>query len=876
MDLVRLAGPWVLLAALPAWAAILYASLSPASRRGGAAVRAALLCAAAGLLAAALAGPEVRVGRPDAACAVLVRDASASMQPEVSAPQSLAAAARALPAGRVGLVTFAARPRTVVEPLTAGAADFSRDPARVLAARADPAASAEAGDLAAALEHAAAVLPQPDGLLLLYTDARETRPGAVAAAARLAASGVRVHALMPALPEADVRVDRIAPVGAPEPGRPAAIDVQVSATRAAEVVVRVPPAAPGADMTRRIVLAAGGTAVVRFDVGPLPVGLHPVAARIVAADGPDAWPGNDAARCLLSVGPPRSVVYAHGSAGPSPVREAVLHAMGGGSVIRTVPSPHVADSLNAGVALVVLDNVSAWSLGTDAAAGLARRVTDGGMGLLAVGGDASFGAGGYADSPLDALLPLSSRLGERPPVDLVLVVDASGSMNEAVGAVTKLALAKQAVFALRPALGSADRVGIVAFAGEAQAVSPLVGLAAWPTLRERLLALRAGGGTRITPAVRMALEMLPAPRPGDRTVRHVLLLGDGRSADFDLAPLEAAARARGASVSAVATGADADLERLGRLAAVTGGRLYGSGDLGRLADAFLKDLAWARGDGLIDKPSPAAWRASAPVWPASGAALPAAPAHNPTRPQQGADIHWACADAGAGPLLATWRRGAGKAAAMPLAAGEDAAEWFGGDAGRARLAPLVEWLSGQTAPEDWSAAIVDTPDGPAVRITLAPAAIGESAAAADAPAFRVAAFPQPSNTPAVTATQVAPGVYEAALPGDRGAAPGGEGDMHAGEGVASVVVHREDAGQAARLPVPGRPPAEFRATGVDRANLEAIVRAGGGRIHDTPQSVVQALAQVETRGYRPVGLLLVAAAGAAVLALVALRLLGRL
>ena len=63
---------------------------------------------------------------------------------------------------------------------------------------------------------------------------------------------------------------------------------------------------------------------------------------------------------------------------------------------------------------------------------------------------------------------------------------------------------------------------------------------------------------------------------------------------------------------------------------------------------------------------------------------------------------------------------------------------------------------------------------------------------------------------------------------------------------------------------------------MDRAKLEAIVKAGGGRIHATPESLVEAVERIQVRGYKPVGVYLVWAAAAMAALQIVLRLLGRL
>ncbi|HUU93296.1 MAG TPA: vWA domain-containing protein, partial [Phycisphaerae bacterium] len=592
MDLVRLASPWVLAGLLPVWAIIVYAVFAPRRRRAGAPARAVLACLTASLLLVALAGPSVRAAREGVCPVVLAHDISPSMSAAAGKNdpgEALAPWSAALPVGQVRL---------------------------------HPVAGHAGTDLERGITDAARTLPDGQGIVLLYTDARETRGDAVAAATRLAAAGIQVHAVVPDLRPRDVAILSLAPAGDAVPGRPVGLQVQLASTAPADAQVTVTRPAvgqtPERTWQRRVTVDPSAGAVLRFEDTPLPSGLYRYDARVRAPG--DACAGNDRAACTVRVGRPQEILYVHGSDGPAPLADVLAANAPAEASLRTAPAASGIDL--SGASVVVLDNVSAWTLGTRACRALARRVTDGGLGLLVLGGDAAFAAGGYADSPLEDLLPVSSRTGERPPLDIVLVVDASGSMNETYENTRKLALAKQAVLALRAALGQGDRIGIVAFAGEARVVSPLTPLARWDDLRARLVAIEAGGGTRITPAVEAAAGLFGPPVEDDTTVRHVMLLSDGRSDDFDVDRLIRLCHDRRASASAVATGPDAPRDRLGRLAGETGGRLSAGGDLGRLAETFLTDMAFARGEGLHRLIRAAVWVRPEPIWSARGKALP--------------------------------------------------------------------------------------------------------------------------------------------------------------------------------------------------------------------------------------------------------------
>jgi Mg-chelatase subunit ChlD len=865
MDPVRLAAPYLLLAAPAAWAAILFFIFAAPRRRPGAPGRAILACVAAGLLALALAGPSLRVSREGPCPVWLVEDVSPSMRPSASAPAAdadpLGRYAAAIPSGPAGRIRFLPDAASPGAPQT---------------------------DIRQALEQAAAAAGGDCGILLLYSDGRETQGRAADAAGALAARGLRVYAALPQLAPRDVRVAAVSAPAATPLGTPVAVKVRLASTVPATAVVQL-QRRPGGDPAARdaevSVDPATGAEVLFEDTPPAP-GLY--AYHVQVRSSADDWPENDRASCMVRVGESFDVAYVYGGDAP-PAALAWLGAKAPAGVrIRPVAAERFARP-EPGDAAVVLDNVSAWSLRPETLADLARRVTDGGLGLLALGGDTAFSAGGYDESPLESLLPVSSRAGVRPPLDIVFVIDSSGSMNEAAEGLTKLALAKFAVLDLREALAPADRIGVVAFAGEPRIAAPLAPASDWDRLRRRLVEIEAGGGTRITPAVTAAIGLFgpagPADAPGPpaadaRRLRHVVLLSDGRSADFDVPALAAACRAGAASLSAVSTGPDADRQRLGRLAEETGGRLYVSGGVARrtLRETFLRDLAWKRGVGLRTETRPAAWLAAEPIWRDPGPPLPAVAAVNATQPKPAADLLWTAAPAAAGqtpaPLLAAWRKGLGKVAAMPWPVSGASGRWTEGEALGGYLAAIVGWLYQPAAPRDWSAKLVER--GPAwwVRVEDRPAALGKSLPPPAATVWGEA----DAGPHAATLMQVAPGVYEGKV--------GAEGG-----GAAMVVVHRPAAAadssaadsaasggaeETVQLAAPGLPPPEYAGFGVDRPSLEAIVRAGGGSILASPDALAEVVREMRSRGYTPVGIYLVLAAGAVMLVQVALRMAGKL
>jgi len=120
--------------------------------------------------------------------------------------------------------------------------------------------------------------------------------------------------------------------------------------------------------------------------------------------------------------------------------------------------------------VVVLDAVEASTLSADQQDALARGISTGGLGLLLVNGpmqgtpeDATVILG-YAETPLDPLLPVSANprflVEEPPPRDIIVMVDTSGSMGDGF----KLGAAKEAIRGLMRQIRPVDRMRVITFA----------------------------------------------------------------------------------------------------------------------------------------------------------------------------------------------------------------------------------------------------------------------------------------------------------------------------------------------------------------------------------------------------------------------------
>ncbi|KAL8136404.1 hypothetical protein V2J09_002405 [Rumex salicifolius] len=120
-------------------------------------------------------------------------------------------------------------------------------------------------------------------------------------------------------------------------------------------------------------------------------------------------------------------------------------------------------------------------------------------------------------------VPFISR-SSRTPVDLVTVLDISGSM-----AGTKLALLKRAMGFVIQNLGSNDRLSVIAFSSTARRLFPLLRMteAGRQQALQAVNSLIANGGTNIAEGLRKGAKVMEERREKN-SVASIILLSDGR------------------------------------------------------------------------------------------------------------------------------------------------------------------------------------------------------------------------------------------------------------------------------------------------------------------------------------------------------------
>jgi uncharacterized membrane protein len=501
--------------------------------------------------------------------------------------------------------------------------------------------------------------------------------------------------------------------------------------------------------------------------------------------------------------------------------------------------------------LFILSDLSALSLGREAMELYRRWVQDFGGGFLLLGGENSFGVGGYFRTPIEQMLPVRMEHDDRqelPTVALLVILDRSGSMSAQVAGETKMALANQGAALALGVLSPRDYFGVLAVDTRAHLVAPLARHTTKEPVVQKILSITPGGGGIYVYS--SLAEAFQAMRDVSARIKHVILFSDaadaeeknaGEQADgaagsgtaLDLAAAMAAAKI---SISVVALGAEQDKDSgfLRRLAERGHGRFYLTSDATTLPQIFSTETMKVAQSSLVEEPTQAVPIRVAPMaggidWTQSPLLL----GYNSTKSKPSADV--LLATERGEPLFATWRYGLGQSAAFTSdAKARWASEWLGWPGyakfwaqvsrGLLRKSGAAAFDVSRTEFDDRLELRIDatTPGGTfrnRLPITVTSRGVNES----------------PEAVHRVTAVQDAPGSYRAELP------------LSANGTTVINVSSPElpDGGMA--LAHTRSYPREFSTTTTNEEFLRQVAAAGGGHYDPRPEDVFQRGAATGTR-----------------------------
>src|SRR5499427_4387270 len=520
----------------------------------------------------------------------------------------------------------------------------------------EPPATPAAADLENALAVAAAMLPADEpGRIVVAFDGNETRGNAARILPAIVRSGVSVDVLpQTRLAAGEVLVEKVVAPERVYAGDTFPLQAVIYSHGPCQATARV--LKDGDVIAERPLNLAGGRSRIETVVPAATAGRARYEVA-VSANG-DTFAQNNRNGIVIDVAPAPQVLLV--AAQPA-WAEIFANALAVQDIKTRIVEPkrapfYIKDWL--AYSAIVLMNVPAIDLATLQQELIEKAVAEHGRGLLLLGGENSFGPGGYYETPLERVSPLSSRVPrDAPRVALAFVLDRSGSMQRNEGGATRLDIAKQATISAIRLLHPESLIAIVVFDSEAKVLLPL-------------------RPAKDSAAVVQALHQLQGI---DAMAKHIVVMSDGLTQPGDFPGILKAISDQAISVSTVAIGDGADPVRLEEIARIGKGAFHVTQDFKALPSILSQEA-------LLLSGKPVEERSVTPLWVGRNAEffaglpekLPPLGGYVLTTRKPAADLHLLVPDEKQEPvpLLASWRYGNGRVAALTTqGAGAWTAEW---------------------------------------------------------------------------------------------------------------------------------------------------------------------------------------------------------
>ena len=839
---MEITHPWFLALALFGVAALWLAmrrslaDLTPAQRRACLLVRALLLAC----MILALAGVRLLRRGDDLGVLFLVDD-SASISPEArdAARRYVEDSLRhRRPRDQAGVLGFARQAAVWQAP-----AASSQLPARWPDT---PPADRAGTDIGRALDFAASVLPPgPARRVVLLSDGNDTASAGPQTAARLAAAGIEVDTVPLRNPEApEVLVAGVDVPRGLRSGEPFDLraDVESNVATTARVNLYANQFLAGSlDLAVK-----PGRNDVRFPSLHAGDGFTTYEVEIIPAA--DTRLENNRAGATVSLnGKPRVLLVAGDETRAAPLAGALGEAQIDVEVRGARGLPTSLSELQR-FDLFLLDDVSALQMTRDQMELYRTWVQQFGGGFVMIGGENSFGVGGYFRTPVEQMLPVRMEHDDRqetPSVALYVVLDCSGSMTAPVGGTTKIGLADQGSVLAMNVLGSQDLFGLTAVDTRVNPVVPLGRIGAKSANEQKILSITAGGGGIYI--YTGLLDALKVMRDAPAKIKHVILFSDADDAEektagempdgtpagagaaggtsFDLVSALLAARVS-TSVVGLGTARDKDVAFLRLLAERGNGRFYLTDDATTLPQIFSTETMKVAQSSLVEEPFNPVPAGPSPLTAGiDWKACPPLLGYNSTKVKPTAQV--ALATELGEPLLASWRYGLGQAAAFTSdASARWAGEWLPWDGYGKFWAQVARGLLRKADQATFQIRPSELGDGSRLRLDI-DALTPEGGFRDGLPIDVTALDTATGQSRTLRAGQTAPGSYRAEfdLPAPAAAAEGG------GDAPATTMFSVNSPDLPGSLAVFGHTrsyPREFLRTGTDEEFLRGVAAAGGG------------------------------------------------
>jgi uncharacterized membrane protein len=353
---------------------------------------------------------------------------------------------------------------------------------------------------------------------------------------------------------------------------------------------------------------------------------------------------------------------------------------------------------------IFISNIAAGDLGEDAMKLLESAVRDFGVGLVCIGGDQTYAAGGYRGTALESTLPVNMELDSKKVLPSGAVALVMHGMEFANGN----QVARDCAIGVLDALGPQDQMGVVLWDGTDRWLFPLTKVGDRKELGRTIAGMNQGDLPSFQNVMSMAYEGL---KKSSANLKHMIVFSDGDPGAPSLELMQSITGSK-VTVSTVLIAGHAGPETMEWIAENGRGRFYNVNNAAQLPQIFIKETAVILKSAIFEEPFKPKLVSSSELVRGIGAEeYPQLRGYVCTTPKSRAEIPL-ISDKG-DPVLAHWQYGLGRAVAFTSdAKAKWAKNWLGWEKYRQFWSQTAQWSLRRLENADFTTEVsVDKGDG---------------------------------------------------------------------------------------------------------------------------------------------------------------------
>lgn len=332
---------------------------------------------------------------------------------------------------------------------------------------------------------------------------------------------------------------------------------------------------------------------------------------------------------------------------------------------------------------IFLSNIAAGDLGRDLMKLLESAVRDFGVGLVCVGGDQTYAAGGYRDTPLETTLPVDMELSSKkvlPSGALALIMHGMEFNNGNQ-------VARDIAIAALDALGPQDEIGVLLWDGTERWLFPMTKKGDGRELGRKIAGMNQGDLPSFQNLLSMAHEGL---KKSKSNLKHIIVFSDGDPGAPTPELMTSIIQDR-ITVSTVLIAGHAGPQTMISIATQGHGRFYDVQSPTELPQIFIKEAAVILKSAIFEEPfKPQLTTPTELVRGIGSKEYPTLLGYVATTAKARAEVPLVSEKGD--PILAHWQYGLGRAVAFTSdAKAKWAREWMGWEKYRQFWSQVAKW-----------------------------------------------------------------------------------------------------------------------------------------------------------------------------------------